>query len=159
MQCFKPDCDMSGPEWAFRKLTRAHHIASGAVFDRCGLKDVGQPVMLFILSDMRRAGCECSQRELCDMLNLSPSTVTISVKSLERRGYIRRRSDSRDMRKNIVEITDAGAETAENCRRAFDSVDRAMYAGFSEADRQLITQLFDRITANLTALAEQEENK
>ena len=151
MQCFKPDCDMSGPEWAFRKLTRAHHIASGAVFDRCGLKDVGQPVMLFILSDMRRAGCECSQRELCDMLNLS--------QSLERRGYIRRRSDSRDMRKNIVEITDAGAETAENCRRAFDSVDRAMYAGFSEADRQLITQLFDRITANLTALAKQEENK
>lgn len=159
MQCCNADFDMSGPEWAFRRLTRAHHTASGAVFDRCGLKDVGQPVMLFILNDMRRSGRECSQRELCDMLDLSPPTVTMSIKSLERRGYIHRRADSRDMRRNIVEVTDAGAEAAEKCRKAFSSVDRAMYAGFSDDERHLITELFNRITANLAALTEQEENK
>lgn len=159
MQCCNADFDMSGPEWAFRKLTRAHHTANGAVFDHCGLKDVGQPVMLFILSDLSRSGHECSQRELCDMLSLSPPTVTMSIKSLERRGYIRRRADSRDMRRNIVEITDAGAEAAEKCRAAFDSVDRAMYAGFSADERRLITELFNRITSNLMTLTEQEETK
>lgn len=156
MTCCKSGCDMSGPEWAFRTLARAHHMAQGTVFDRLGLKDIGQPVMLFILRDMRQSGVKCTQKELCDIMHLSPSTVTISIKSLERRGYVKKRADDKDMRCNIVEITDLGADAAEKCRKGFDSIDSAMYAGFSGEERRLITQLFTRITQNLMALAEGE---
>lgn len=157
MQYCKLDCDMTGPQWAFRMMTRSYHIAHDSVFDKLGLKDVGQPVMLFILNDMRRTGSVCTQKELADLMRLSPSTVTISIKSLERRGYVCRKADEADNRRNIVAITDEGAETAEICRRAFDSIDKAMYSGFTEDEKVLITGLFRRITENLQTLSGESE--
>lgn len=150
-------CDMSGPEWSFRKMSRIHHMAHGAVFDRLGLKEVGQPVLLFVLSDAKSCGQRCTQRELGQIMNLSPSTVTISIKSLERRGLVTRQTDENDKRCNFVDITPAGEEAAGKCRQAFDRIDRAMYSGFSPEERRQAAGLFDRISANLTALIEKEQ--
>ncbi len=149
----KLNCDMNGPEWAFRKMSRMHHIAHKAIFDSLGLK-VGQPVMLFVLSDMRKNGESCTQVELCKLLDLSPSTITISIKSLEKSGYIKRHVDELDKRRNYVEITDAGESAAEKCRTAFDSVDRAMYEGFSQEEKAMATAIFNRIAANLSSVTE-----
>ncbi len=155
MDTCKLSCDTNGPEWAFRSLTRAHHIAQNSVFDKLGIKDIGQPVMLFILSDYKALGKTCTQKELAKAMHLSPSTVTISIKSLERRGYIRRYTDQNDKRCNIVEITDEGVCIAQSCRQGFDGIDSAMYAGFSSEELNLITELFHRITANLLKIIEE----
>lgn len=144
----------SRPEWAFHGLMRAHRLAHGALFDRLGLRDVGQPMLLFLLDDARRDGRECTQKGLGEALRLSASTVTASVKSLERHGYVRRHADERDQRRNIVEITETGRETARACRRAFADVDEAMYRGFSEAERRQITGLFARMSNNLLSLSD-----
>lgn len=137
------------PEWAFHNLMRAHRLAHCSLFEQLGLRDVGQPMLLFLLDDARRDGRGCTQKGLCSALRLSASTVTASVKSLERHGYVRRHADERDMRCNIVEITDAGREIARVCRRAFSNIDEAMYHGFSEAERRQITGLFERMADNL----------
>lgn len=150
----KQSCNINGPEWSFRRLTQAHKLAHMTVFDRLGLRDVGQPVLLFVLNDAHISGISCTQKELCHILHLSASTVTTSIKSLERRGYVRRRSDEKDMRRNIVEITDSGVEIAEMCRTAFADIDKVMYSGFSEEERKRISDVFDRITNNLLALTD-----
>lgn len=147
------------PEWAFHKLMRAHRLAHCALFERLGPRDVGSPMILFILDDARHSGRECTQKGLCEALRLSASTVTASVKSLERHGYVSRRTDERDMRCNIVEITDAGRETARLCRRAFADIDEAMYRGFSESERRQITGLFARMADNLLQLSREENSE
>lgn len=159
MQNCKFDCDMSGPEWAFRKLMHAHFTAHGAVFERLGLKEVGQPRLLFILNDLSREGKRCTQRELANFMDRSPSTITMSINSLEKHGYIRRAPDEHDKRRNYVEITDDGILIAEKCRRAFDDIDRAMYSGFSDDKKAELAGIFDRITANLIGLAGGEESE
>lgn len=148
MDFLQPD-HADRPEWAFHTLMRAHRVAHCAVFERLGLRDVGQPMLLFVLDDARRDGRECTQKGLCSALRLSASTVTASVKSLERHGYVRRRTDDRDMRRNIVEITDSGSRTAQLCRRAFSDIEEAMYSGFSVPERQQISELFARMADNL----------
>lgn len=155
-QC-KFDCDFSGPEWAFRRLMRSHRLAHDAVFEELGLREIGQPVLLFVLSDLRREGKKCTQKELADFLNLSPSTVTISINSLEKRGLITRLTDPMDKRRKYVEISDEGLAVSEKCRRAFDEVDAAMYAGFSSEEREMAAELFNRISANLNLLAKEAE--
>lgn len=155
----KFDCDMSGPEWAFRKLMHAHCTAHGAVFERLGLKEVGQPMLLFILRDLKRDGRRCTQRELADFTGRSPSTITISINSLEKRGYIHRSPDEADKRRNFVEITEEGLVMAEKCRKAFDDIDRAMYSGFSDEQKAELSGIFDRIAANLIDLAGGEESE
>lgn len=137
----------------FHNLMRAHRLAHCSLFDRLGLRDVGQPMILFILDDARRDGRQCTQKGLCSALRLSASTVTASIQSLERHGYVRRHSDERDMRRNIVEITDSGMETARMCRRAFKDIDEATYRGFSEPERRQITGLFARMAENLLAFS------
>ncbi len=149
------------PEWAFRRLIHAHHTAHAAVFDRLGLKQVGQPMILFELADARDKEQRLTQRELADGLHRSPSTITISINSLEKLGYIRRVADEKDKRRNYVEISDEGLLIAEKCRRAFDDLDSAMFEGLSPEQKNDLTALFNNISANLYSLAdgESEENK
>lgn len=147
-----PNIEPVSPEWAFRRLMHAHHMAHGAVFERLGLKEVGQPMLLFVLSDLKKDGLRVTQRQLADFLERSPSTITSSINSLEKRGYIRRIADENDKRRNYVEITDAGLLTAEKCRGAFDDLDSAMFSGFTDAQKTQLTELFNNISANLMSL-------
>lgn len=147
------------PEWAFHNLMRAHRLAHCALFEHLGLRDVGQPMLLFLLDEARHDGRECTQKGLCSALRLSASTVTASIKSLERHGYVSRRADERDMRRNIVEITDGGSETARLCRRAFADIDEAMYRGFSVDERRQITGLFARMADNLLELSRESNSE
>lgn len=155
-ECCTHDLNMNAPEWAFRALTRAHHMAHAAVFDSLGLKDIGQPLILAVLSD---DNVSRSQKELGDILNVSAPTVTMSIKSLEKRGCVKKTSDENDMRRNLIELTPLGREIAGKCRCAFDSIDQAMYSGFSEQERELAAKLFRRAADNLLALAGEGRNE
>ena len=149
------------PEWAFRRLIHAHHTAHNAVFERMGLKQVGQPMILFVLADAKRDGQRFTQRELAEQLRRSPSTITVSMNSLEKLGYISRVTDEKDKRRNYVEITAEGISIAEKCRKAFDDLDKAMFESLSGEQKTQLTDFFNNISARLYSLAcgESEENK
>ena len=151
--CDNPHENRQRPEWLFRNLNNAHRLATDALFHRMGINDLGQPMMLFILSE----GAVSTQKELAEMMGLSPSTVTISLKSLERLGYVRKISDPNDMRRKRIEITELGLETAEKCRHVFRVIDRVMYKDFTPEEKDLISQLYIRMTDNLIMLADSPE--
>ena len=145
--------DPKEPKWLYRDLKRMHELATSSVFMEQGL-NIGQPLLLFVLEAQSDEGISPTQRDLADELNLSPTTVTMSIKSLERQGYVKKFSDASDMRKNRIEITDKGREIAKSCRRALDKVDEGMYLGFSDDEIALISSFFVRMTENLRKLTE-----
>lgn len=145
---FNPD----KPEWLFRDLTRMHELATAAVFNDHGLSQFGLPVILFVVEAENDHGHFPTQREIAQMLNLSPTTITVSLKSLERHGCVRKQPDEEDMRKNRIEITEYGRRIAHECRVASDKVDEAMYIGFSEEEISLISSFYVRMTDNLRRL-------
>ena len=53
-----------------------------------GLGDLGNPMLLFLLDARGKDGQVSSQRELSDALHVSPASVAVSLKSLERGGYV-----------------------------------------------------------------------
>ncbi len=138
-------------EWLFRELNNAHRMATDAVTSRLGLRELGQPIILFILEDCGDEGI--SQGELAKIMRVSPATVTVSLKSLERHACIRKVPDETDMRRNRIEITEKGRHAARLCRLAHDRIDRAMYRGFSREEMDTISSLYVRMTENLFALA------
>lgn len=150
----------SGPEWLFRDLQDAHRRAFSSAFRRCGVGDMGHPMILFILEEFGEGGVIATQKELAGRMRLSPTTITISLKTLERQGYVRKVTDGADMRRNRVEITETGRQIAEKCRAAFDEIDKAMYRGFTPEEIALISTLYQRMTENLRSIgsgaAEQE---
>ena len=51
-----------------------------------------------------------TQKELADRLHSAPPTIAASLKALERQGYVERRTDQRDTRRNRVAITRKGRD-------------------------------------------------
>jgi len=145
---------MTKPQWAFRNLARAHRHALGAVFGRVGINDIGQPLLLKILLNRHESGEEITQGELARIMNISASTLTISVKSLERHGYIHKVQDETDMRRNFLQITEKGIDAARECVKCFEEIDRAIYCDFSAAERDTAQRLLTRMTHNLRQFAD-----
>lgn len=134
----------------FHDVQRAHHNAMVAALTAQGLQDLGQPSVLFVLHQAKEGGTP--QRELAQSVHVSPATMTTSLKSLERQGYITKHSDDTDGRCKRVFITQKGRDVIDRCKTAFDSVDARLYAGFSPEEVERLKQDYRRMLANLYAI-------
>lgn len=141
--------------WQFHRLTRAHHLASNMLFDKFGIREYGQPMILFALERFGKGGAIATQKELAEHLGVSQPTTAVSLKYLERQGCVSKITDERDMRRNRIEITEKGIEVAKKFREAFRELDEVMYSGFSEEEKAQAAEIYERITKNLMQHARQ----
>ena len=138
------------PDMMFHKLLRAHHNACAAALMAAGVDDVGSPRLLVELSQYPDGPDQApTQKELADRLRCAPATIAASLKCLERAGYVIRRTDERDTRRNRISITQAGRDKVEAGMRAFQQVDGYMYHGFSPEEREQVRQFHQRMLDNL----------
>lgn len=134
----------------FRQLQLAHFNACLTALSARGLKNIGSPRLLVQLAQYPDdPDAAPSQKELASQLHSSPATIATSLKSLERAGYVTRRTDARDTRRNRIFITKKGRDTVEASKEAFRQVDQHMYAGFSPEERELVKRFHQRMLDNL----------
>lgn len=134
----------------FHQLLRAHHNAHMAALAKLGAGDVGSPHLLVALSHYPDDPAQApTQKELAVLLHIAPPTIAASLKSLERQGYVARRTDEKDSRRNRISITQKGRDAIAQGMDAFRQVDAHLYAGFSPAEREQVLQFHSRMLANL----------
>ena len=90
-----------------------------------------------------------SQREIAEILQVSPATITISIKKLEKQGYLIRESQEEDNRYNMVTITQKGKDVIEQSKGIFDEIGTRMFKGFSNDELEGLGCLLERIKNNL----------
>ena len=113
----------SEPGMLLHQLMRAHHNACTASLSRRGLRDVCSPRLLLELFRWPDAPEQApTQKELADRLHCAPPTIAASLKVLERQGYVERRTDEKDSRRNRISITQKGRDAV---RSALDEIGRA----------------------------------
>ena len=134
----------------FHDVHRAHHNAIYAALTDQGLQDVGQPKLLILLSTLESGSV--TQRELAQALHVSPATMSASLKSLERRGYVSKQSGEKDGRCKLVAITQKGLDAVQRCREALKSVDDRIFTGFDPQEVEWLKDAHKRILANLYAV-------
>lgn len=144
------------PEGLFRKLDKAHARAINQYLAEEGLGDLGQPMLLLILARTGKDGAVPSQKELADRLDVSPATVTVSLRSLERQGYVTKLSDASDMRRKPIAITDKGLAAVEKLDRVYQTIDMGMYWAFSEEERNTISNFYRRMIENLGKIKDRD---
>ncbi len=106
----------------------------------------GQPPILCYLSHNPNA----TQKEIADSLNISPASVAVSVKRLEKSGLISRETDKADARRNNLSLTEKGAELDSFARQSFSSVDSAKISGLSDDEISFMLSVIKKMTDNLT---------
>ena len=136
-----------------RSLNQAHRAAVQTELNAAGLNEVGHPMLVSILQSAEEdpeGQCQ-AQRELADLLHVSPAAVANSLKSLERDGYIRREPWQKDARRNRVFLTSKGAAAVEACRDVFRRVSARMMAGFSPEELAQLARFQRRMLNNLNS--------
>ena len=136
-----------------RSLSNAHRAAVQAELNAVGLSEVGHPMLVSILqsADEDPEGQFHAQRELADLLHVSPPAIANSLKCLERDGYVRREPWPEDARRNRVILTEKGAAAVKGCREVFLRVSARMMAGFSPEELEQLAQFQRRMLDNLNS--------
>lgn len=145
------------PSLLFHTLHRTHVNALQAELNARGLSDLGSPMILFILDHHGDQGEIASQRELAQVLRVSPATIATSLKSLERMGYVEKRVDQNDARRKRVIITEKGIMAVKQCNEAFAEIDRRMMEGFTSQEQEDLNRLHKKMFDNLTARGKSEK--
>ena len=137
------------PGILFQSVERARKQAIQTELSRRGLGTLGQPMILFLLKDKGREGRIAAQKELSDAMHVSPATVAVSLKSLEREGYVEKLADETDQRRKAVRLTDKGRAALETCFSIFQEVDRRMLEGFTPEEMEQVRAFQLRMLRNL----------
>lgn len=138
----------------FRAVLKMHKRCLQKEMDRRGLNEVGQPFILFMLRD-HEGGKDWDQKQFSEVLGVSPATVAVSIKRMERAGLLRKVPDPQDLRRNHIVITDKGLQLVDDCTNAFRHVDEGMFRGFSPAEREQLVGYYRRMVRNLMDLGAQ----
>lgn len=133
-----------------QRINHAHRHAVSAELSARGLGEIGHPMLLTILKSSGADDPEChAQRELADLLHISPAAVANSLKSLEKGGYVYREPGPGDARRNRVVLTEKGRQAVDGCQAAFEAVSRQMLAGFTPEERTQLLSFRRRMLENL----------
>jgi DNA-binding MarR family transcriptional regulator len=85
-----------------------------------------------------------------DKLQQVGGTLTGVLDRMEERGLVRRQRDTRDRRIWRIWLTDSGRELQEVLPPLVAAMRDRSVEGFSQADRELFSQLIDRAILNLS---------
>lgn len=92
----------------------------------------------------------CTQKELSDILHVSPPSIATSVKRLQKMGLVKKIPDENDLRCTHIVITEKGQELSKKCRQSFDKIDEQMFRGFSESECEQLSKYIERLIENLS---------
>ena len=141
-------------ELLFRAVNKMHRRCLKKEMDSRGLGKVGQPMILFMLRN-HEVAAECDQKGFSEALGVSPATVAVSIKRMEKAGLVSKSTDRDDLRRNHLAITDKGLLLVNDCIRAFHDVDAGTFKGFSEEQRKQLESSYRRMMENLVAMGAQ----
>ena len=140
--------DLNDPVFLQHTMVQAHRAAIHEELIAAGLHEIGHPMLLSILCSTHD-GVQCSQRELADRLHVTPPAIAVSLKSLEKSGYLRRERTEGDARRNHIILTDKGVIAMDGCATVITNVYARMMEGFSTEETQLLQQFRQRMIDNL----------
>ena len=112
--------------------------------ERLGQKLIPVPLMAYILEHPG-----CTQGEVADWLFVTPASVAISCKRLEKEGLLERRVDPGNRRKNQLFVTEEGAALTKEKRAMLNRVNARTFADIDEEDLAAFSRVLDRMMDNL----------
>ena len=119
---------------------------------RCRFRMVGKeqihPGQMGIVITLAQQG-GCNQRALAKALRCSAATIAVSVKRLEKSGYVKKAADPDDLRSTRILLTERGEELAERSLRCAEQVATMQLQGFAPEELAQLLSFQHRIRKNM----------
>ena len=138
-------------EMRFGRLIRMYYSRIQSQLAEVGLYR-GQPPILMLL--YKNDGM--SQKEMARALNLSPATMTVTLKRMEKVGLVLREMDEHDQRILRVHLSEKGREMCETGESRISVVTAELLEGFTLEEQQQLNEYLGRIARNMERVVEKE---
>jgi DNA-binding MarR family transcriptional regulator len=102
---------------------------------------IGQGPILTCLDDQG----ELSQRQLAQLLDVDPSDLVRHVDELQAAGFVARRADPDDRRRNMLAITAEGQLMRQRYDATIRLVEEAIFGGIAAEDRRTLRRILRQI--------------
>ena len=130
--------------WKIKKVNREHRKNVEREVAALGIHP-SQHHLLMYLSDNGQS----TQSSIAAAMEVSSPTIAVSLKKLEKGGYIKKKMDSADNRFNRIVLTPKGEDVVSKSKQLFDAIDGRLLSGFSEEDKERLSGYLDRLLENL----------
>ena len=90
-----------------------------------------------------------SQREIAEHLRIKPPTVNVTVRRLEKAGFLYRKADEKDQRISRIYLTEKGKQAKENGMKKVKENEKILLSGLSDAELCLLRRMLEQITENI----------
>lgn len=107
----------------------------------------GQPPILCFLRESPGA----TQKDIAEALHISPPSIAVSVKRMEKSGLICRETDKNDARRNNLFLTEKGVEQDDFARATFDSIDETLLSNLTDEEIECVLKVIKKMNGNLSA--------
>jgi len=112
-----------------------------------GIVPAHGPVLAFLL----RQSEPVPIRAVVESVGRVKSTVTVTIGTLERHGYLRKFPSDTDRRVTYVELTPKGRGLRKDFEEISQTLRNKLYGDMSPRDRECLVKQLDKIEGNLTA--------
>lgn len=126
------------------KIMRLHYLRTQALLDNTGIYP-GQPPLLFALFNKDGK----SQKELADTLKVKPATINVTIKRLEKTGFILRRIDEKDQRVTRIFLTEKGKNICNELLKINKQIEEECFYSFTVEEKVLLRRLLIQVRENL----------
>ena len=110
----------------------------------------GQGMLIGFL--MNNADKEIFQKDIEAEFDIARSTVTATLDSMERKGYITREAVERDARLKKITLTQKAVESHNRIVADLEQLETIMFTGVSCEEAETLFNVMDKIKANLSNL-------
>lgn len=128
----------------FKELIREHFIRREKLLSDLKLFR-GQAPVLLILSEKEGL----TQKEIAESLKIKPSTVTLIIRRMKKRGLIWTAKDNQDKRFTKIYLSEEGKKIICRLKKVFKQLETEMFRDFTKEDLERLEDYFKKIISNL----------
>ncbi len=139
---FNPERLTHSPEYLIR---RVHQLAVASFSQACA--DLGLTPAQYTAMFMLRGHPRIGQNELGRLVALDRSTISMVVRSLRERGWVKAADDANDRRKTLLELTNEGRLVVAVAEQRSTQAGEQLLSVFDKRQSDLFMSLLKRLVA------------
>lgn len=95
--------------------------------------------------------------EIAKETGTKPSTISVSVKRMEKAGFVKRRQSKADGRITEILLTPKGQAVPENIHHKMEAEEKMLTNGLTEDEINILSDLLDKIIENFNAKEDEDD--
>lgn len=126
------------------KIQKLLFTKSNELFEKVNLHP-GQPPLLFILHNHEGI----TQKELAEKLNVTPPTVAVMIRRMEKYELIEKKHDKNDRRIYRVHLSKKGREMIKELHKIFKELEIVVFENFNDEEKETFRNFLNKVVNNI----------